>query len=187
MPIYLPKRIVQMTPTMEAPLFFIAGPVRGGGDWQREFIRAIIARSPTANIACPCRWGADHPLHHYFHEPFSQAPNRQLHWERHYMEQAAIRYGPGCVIFDLQLESKQSPHPGPEPYAMDTRRELGKFTALLKLKRARMVVGGHPDFHGLSVIRDELDEAYGKPFPFYTNAEDLVSADFVAAQQCRFD
>lgn len=32
--IYLPKQIVPLKPTVESPLFFLAGPIRGGGDWQ---------------------------------------------------------------------------------------------------------------------------------------------------------
>jgi hypothetical protein len=77
----------------------------------------------------------------------------QLVWERHYLKQAGLEAGiPGCVIFWLGLESLTQPHPGPEPYAMDTRREIGKFTAYAEMMSVRMVVGGNRKFYGLDVI-----------------------------------
>lgn len=97
------------------------------------------------------------------------------------MELAGLREEQrGCVLFNLELEDAVNPHPGPGPYAMDTRRELGKWTAFLKLLGARIVVGGSESFFGLSVIRDELDDAAGGSFPFYSEMSKLSSA----ALQC---
>lgn len=177
MPIYVPKQIVEIKPSKEAPLFFLAGPIRGGGDWQAKMARIILDKVPNANIACPARWDADHPLAQYFYKPFSQADNRQLIWERHYLKQAGIEPNvPGCIIFWLGQESKTNPHPGPESYAMDTRREIGKFTAFAEMMKTRMVVGGDRTFHGLDVILFELSEAYKKPFPFYETMDETVDA-----------
>jgi len=181
MPIYVPKQIVTLQPTISSPLFFLAGPIRGGGDWQADMAEKILEREPSAMIACPSRWEADHRLAHSFHQPFSKAYNRQLDWERHYLQQAGLEpKTPGCVIFWLGLENEEDPHPGPEPYAMDTRRELGKFTAYMEIMRdgVRVVVGGHPDFYGLDVISYELNRALGPPFPLCQDMDDLVNTAF---------
>lgn len=184
MPIYVPKQIVPLTPTIDSPLLFLAGPIRGGGDWQAPMAESIMDTEPSSLIACPSRWHADHRLAKHFHQPFSQADNRQLVWERHYLKQAGLESGvPGCVIFWLGLESENNPHPGPEPYAMDTRRELGKFTAYAEMMNVRMVVGGNSNFHGLNVILFELSEAFGKTFPFYETMADVAEHAILTARR----
>ena len=178
MPIYLPKQIVSLSPTRQTPLFFLAGPIRGGGDWQSQMAEYILKQEPSALITCPSRWNANHRLASHFYQPFSQASNRQLVWERHYLRQAGLQPNVhGCIIFWLGLESGEKPHPGPEPYAMDTRREIGKFTAYAEMMNGnvRMVVGGDPGFHGLDVILFELTEAFGKPFPFSRTMGEVAS------------
>jgi hypothetical protein len=50
MPIYVPKEIVEIKPTKDAPLFFLAGPIRGGGDWQADMAKIILDKIPKANI-----------------------------------------------------------------------------------------------------------------------------------------
>lgn len=184
MPIYLPRQIVPLIPTISSPLFFLAGPIRGGGDWQSRMAEHIIGREPSALIACPSRWDSKHRLARHFHQPFSNAENRQLVWERHYLKEAGLEPGvSGCVIFWLSLESVKHPHPGPEPYAMDTRREIGKFTAFAEMMSVRMVVGGDKDFHGLDVILFELREAVGKEFPFHETMEEVVDHAILTALQ----
>lgn len=183
MPIYIPKHIVPVHPTINSPLFFLAGPIRGGGDWQSQMAETILDREPSAHIACPSRWDRTHRLAHFFHQPFSQGDNRQLVWERHYLKQAGLEADVrGCVIFWLGLESVTKPHAGPEPYAMDTRREIGKFTAFAEMMKVRMVVGGDPHFFGLDVILFELGEATGKPFPFYQTMTKVVEHAFITAR-----
>ncbi len=183
MPIYIPKQIVPLTPTTDSPLLFLAGPIRGGGDWQAEMARHALKQEPLVHIACPSRWDGEHPLAQYFHRPFSQAENRQLVWERHYLKKSGLEPNvPGCVIFWLGCESVTNPHPGPEPYAMDTRREVGKFTAFMEMMDVRMVVGGDRGFYGLDVILFELSEAFGKPFPFYETMEEVAEAAIQVAR-----
>lgn len=184
MPIYLPKQIVPIVPKKHSPLFFLAGPIRGGGDWQSYMAEHLLYRRAEAHVACPSRWDDTHRLSHHFHQPFSQADNRQLVWERHYLKQAGLEPDvPGCIIFWLGLESVTDPHPGPEPYAMDTRREIGKFTAYAEMMDVRMVVGGDRGFYGLDVILFELSEAYGKPFPFYETMEDVAMNALLTARR----
>jgi hypothetical protein len=193
MPILVPKQIIPIIPTKKAPLLFLAGPIRGGGDWQCPMAVEILKQCQDAYVAVPSRWTTEHPLAAHFVQPFSQAENRQLVWERHYMEQASIerhraRYkshvpAPGCLVFWLGLESQENPHPGPEPYAMDTRRELGKFTAFLALQKARVVLGGDRRFHGLDVILNEFaDAANVGSFPFYERMDLLAEAALAKAR-----
>jgi len=184
MTIYVPKQIVPLSPTLESPLLFLAGPIRGGGDWQADMAEVILNRETSTLIACPSRWNSEHRLATHFHQPFSKADNRQLVWERHYLRQAGLESGvPGCIIFWLGLESTSHPHPGPEPFAMDTRREIGKFTAFAEMMDVRMVVGGNRGFHGLDVILFELSEAFGNPFPFYETMEEVAEHALLVARQ----
>jgi hypothetical protein len=184
MTIYIPKQIVPLSPTRESPLLFLAGPIRGSGDWQADMAETILELEPSVLIACPSRWEGEHRLAAHFHQPFSQADNRQLVWERHYLKQAGLDTGvPGCIIFWLGLESTTNPHPGPEPYAMDTRREIGKFTAFAEMMPVRLVVGGNRGFHGLDVILFELSEAFGRPCPFYETMEAVAENALRVARQ----
>ncbi len=183
MPIYVPKQIIPLTPTFESPLLFLAGPIRGGGDWQSYMAEHILDREPSALVACPSRWDNTHRLAHHFHQPFSQADNRQLVWERHYLKQAGLEPNvPGCVLFWLGLESADAPHPGPEPYAMDTRREIGKFTAFAEVMDTRIVVGGDRRFYGLDVILFELSKAVGRSFPFYETMAEVADNAILTAR-----
>jgi len=185
MPIYVPKQIIAICPTVGAPLFFLAGPIHGGDDWQSYMAEHILRRKPSAHIACPSRWDSSHRLARHFHQPFSEAANRQLVWERHYLKQAGFDPNvPGCVVFWLCLESSMNPHPGPEPYAMDTRREIGKFTAYAEMMngQVRVVVGGDRRFYGLDVILFELSEAFGTVFPFCETMEEVVERALLTTQ-----
>lgn len=163
MKIILPKTLVEIDPN-EGPLFFLAGPIRGGGDWQADCCREIEERLPNSYVAAPCRWGETHPLRKFVVEGTSDAFPRQLNWERHYLELAAKK---GCIIFWLPCESKTDPHPGPEPYAMDTRGELGEWRGRMMGDRSLLIaVGAEPGFYGLSQIQRNFSQSLGYNFPF---------------------
>lgn len=184
MPIYLPKQIVPLQPTSGAPLLFLAGPIRGGDDWQADMSVEVLRQEPHTFIACPLRWNGEHRLSHHFYQPYTQAENRQLVWERHYLKQAGIEEDEnGCIVFWLGLESETHPHPGPEPYAMDTRREIGKFTAFAEMMPTRLIVGGNRNFFGLDVILFELSEAIQKPVPFYESMKEVAEHALLTARQ----
>lgn len=174
------------------PLFFFAGPVRGGGDWQLAMYQALYNVSRGAFCAAvPMRYRTMEPPHPLIREVVKVAEStttfpRQLAWERHYLRLAA-EYGPsrpGCLVFWLGLESVQYPHPGPEPYAMDTRRELGEWSARLELlgrERVRIVIGADPAFHGLDQIKRVFSEAIDGDFPIHASMEDTALAAYRAA------
>ena len=173
--VILPKSLVAWDDSL--PLFFLAGPVRGGGDWQQKMCRELQKRLTDFYVAIPCRYTDSHPLWH------SRAPgsenffNRQLEWERNYLECAGEDTGIGCVIFWLACESKTAPHPGPEPYAMDTRRELGEWCGRMFYNESvRVVIGAEKEFLGLSQIQRCYDEVSGDKFPIYPTMEATVEA-----------
>jgi hypothetical protein len=78
MKILVPKRYGAHT--AQDILIFLAGPVLGGGDWQRVMIEHFLNVSirklwpgsfikyilPRVTFIVPCRWGSDHPLAKYF-------------------------------------------------------------------------------------------------------------------------
>ncbi len=46
-------------------LYFLAGPIRGAVDWQKEAIKMLSEKDPGCYIACPCRYSEDHELYKY--------------------------------------------------------------------------------------------------------------------------
>ncbi len=187
MPVILPKSHVTSWP---GPLFFLAGPVRGGGDWQYDAYQLLEKkRGEHVTAAIPMRYPEMHPLcsKQLRSDPAAQTFNRQLAWERHYLTLTGLRSKgvKGCLVFWLANESKALPHPGPEPYAMDTRREIGEwYTRLEFLKEdVRLVVGVEDRFHGASQIERCLTEARGSKFPVYRTLHDTIQAAVLIGDQ----
>ncbi len=166
-------------------VFFLAGPIRGGGNWQVQAIRMIAERLPDVFIACPCRWDYNHPLFKYavaddpdVREPFP----RQKIWERYYLNIASRQ---GCIIFWLPEESKTDPRP-PEtgPYGRDTYGEVGEWRAALKYRqeKVRMVFGGERGFSGLELILLDFQDLIGPGFVSYDTLKDAIVAGVKVAQ-----
>ena len=181
--IYLPQEIVPLTPTKDQPLIFLIGPIGGGADWQATMSYIILEQKPNALIVCPCQWTAEHVLAAHFYQPYVTGPQyaRRRRWEEHYIEMAALGGSemPGCALAYLPMEhpfrNKRNPEDG--PYAMDTRREMGKFAGWLKFRKdTRLVVGGNLGFHGLNTILDDLNTAGEREFTFFTDMHKLVAA-----------
>lgn len=171
MKIILPKTLVEIDPK-HGPLFFLAGPVRGGGDWQTKCCEVIRMHLANFYAVLPCRYPETHPL-----VPFRVAGredffDRQLTWERHYLDIAATT---GCLIFWLPAESKINPRTGDDPYAMDTRGELGEWRGMLRNDPSlRVVVGAEPDFPGLSQIQRNFSFATNSNFPVFKTLKETV-------------
>lgn len=173
------------------PLFFLAGPVRGGGDWQAAAYKELKdAMGEKFTAAIPTRYEADHPLmsEALTADPTAPLFERQMAWERHYLSLAGLhsKGAAGCLMFWLAKESDENPHPGPEPYAMDSRREMGEWYTRLEIlgrSEVRLVVGAHPGFHGLDQIRRCLNESYGGEFPVYGSLFDTTRAAIVKARE----
>lgn len=180
--IIVPKRWVSTqafwNDTRMRPFLFFMGPIRGGGDWQADMAGLALKhkRLEQSVIACPCRWDETDRWNHRFFPGPTNVFERQLDWEQHYLELAGVGRGPGCIVCYLPLESKTEPHPGPEPYGMDTRGELGEWRMRMKYENARLVVGAHPDFFGLSQIGRNFSKVLGYDFPIYSSMEETLDA-----------
>lgn len=156
------------------PLFFLAGPVRGGGDWQARACLYLTKFLTYFSVAVPCRYQPDHPVVKSLQLARSGSQfERQLDWERHYLWLAAKG---GCLIFWLPAENKTEPRPaGTGPYARDSYGELGEWRGRLMFdQKLRIVVGAEADFPGLDVIKRNFQSAIGPEFPIYDSLEETV-------------
>jgi hypothetical protein len=159
-----------------SPIFFLAGPVRGGADWQQEMALLLGEAVPTCIVAIPCRWGEDHPMSAYFLRGNRVRFPRQLNWERLYLREAGIGFAPGCVVFWLKEESTEDPHPGPEPYSMDTRGEVAEWRMRMRFQNARVVIGAEDGYFGLSQIQRNYSLELGYEFPIYRTLQETADA-----------
>lgn len=172
MRVILPKTFVELGPSSK--LFFLAGPVRGGGDWQYQCCLELAKHLSDFTVAIPTRYGTDHPLMAYRVPGDENMFDRQLTWERYYLEFAANW---GCILFWLPEEDKEHPHPGPEPYGMDTRGELGEWRGQMMYSGSyRVVIGAEAGFHGLSQIQRNFDQALKRKFTIHETLEATVAA-----------
>jgi hypothetical protein len=107
-------------------VFFLAGPIRGGGYWQIDAAEFLWNTFPGCIVADPSynEPRVQHtPIVLYGVKNKHAFEERQVAWEAHAMQIAAEK---GTLIFWLPEESPVDPRP-PEkgPYAQDTRVELG--------------------------------------------------------------
>jgi len=179
MRIILPKTLCEVDP-LYGPFFFLAGPIRGGGDWQRKCIDEISLRMPHFYAALPCRYDQTHPLSSRRMPGVEDQFEHQLSWERRYLSLAAYGFepaAPGCLIFWLPCESRSNPRTGEGSYAMDTRGELGEWRGrMMSNHRLNVVVGAEAGFPGLSQIQRNFNEALNCDFPIYPTLERTVIA-----------
>lgn len=172
MQIILPKKYLANKDHMHQRWYFLAGPIQGGGDWQTEMCQHIQRFDQDAIVACPCPWGDTHPLAECFTGFDDGRFKTQLDWERYYLELAGTsKLIGGCIIFWLPKESTEMPHPGPGPYARDTRGELGEWRMRMKYEKARVAIGGEKEFHGLDVIKRNFEAVLGEKFSIFPTIE----------------
>lgn len=159
------------------PVFFLAGPVRGGDDWQ--WTAAIWLEQWMKKpfiVVIPCRYSFDHPAWSHVPTEARKKRGRQLTWERFWLAKAARAKSKGGILFYLREESEKNPHPGPEPYSMDTRGELGEWRGQLMYRpKLRIFIAARPGYHGLSQVRRNFAQALGvRTFPIAQSIERLV-------------
>ena len=181
----LPKALASSySDAAHGPLFFLAGPLGGGGDWQSDMCAALLQCVPTGFTAVLPYGLEDRPATDPSHAafPLTALPAeaftaRQLPWERAYLDAAAGAQPPpgsstpcrGCLVFWLPQESASHPKgPGHGPYAQDTRGELGEWRGRLMSNRSlRVVVGGEEGFRGFDTVRRNFKLALGDDFPVH--------------------
>lgn len=175
--IVIPKRYVAFTP-IDFPVFLV-GPVQGGGDWQRSFIEHFITVSvrrwsksfrahalPRIKFIVSCDWTDDHPLATYFAgtyelvaDSFEGFEASKTAWENEYLWNITERKG--LVVFGLFPEDKENPRNDGLPYAFSTTLKIGRWTTVAaNLGKQSILIGAHPGFIGLEIIRDTVKFAW---------------------------
>jgi hypothetical protein len=174
MKILLPKTFYQFTPD-DGPVFFLAGPIKGGSDWQKDCVSMIMQHFPDLHFCAviPCRYKQNHPLVPFKISGEEDRFQRQTYWERHYLKVASER---GCIIFWLPCESRTEPRTDGQPYAMDTRGEIGEWRGHLIHGKPRVVFGAEPGFPGLGEIMTNFQDSLGDKVEFFPTLVETVGA-----------
>lgn len=173
MNLLLPKTFVDLQPT-NLPLFFLAGPIKGGDNWQATCSEMLTERLPSCTIASPRHYTQTHRLFQYKITGEEDMFERQTDWERFYLYRAALD---GCIIFWLPRESLTEPRTDGSPYARDTYGELGEWRGHLQhYRNLRVAIGAEADFPGLSVLTRNFKLALGQDYPIYTSLEETIAA-----------
>jgi hypothetical protein len=170
-----------------APLFFLGGPILGGGDWQAEMCRIIDAKLKRDWIAVvPCRWSTDHSLHEHIAE-VPDAFNRQLDYEVHYLELAGVIRGKSAILFWVEREDVHNPRKDGKQYARDTLGEINRWSGrFIENPSLRFVIGvdpGYADQEGMDIIKRNLEIGTRGKFPFYKSMEETADAAIAMALQ----
>ena len=169
---------------IRAPLFFLAGPIQGGGDWHVRMTELLEKKFEDCIIVNPSRYDETHPLYRYRLDGQEDYFPHQTAWERYYMRQAASQshgHGSGCLIFWLPVESDENPRADGKPYAMDTRGEIGEWRGHMAYRapnglRPRVVMGGESDFPSMRTIKRNNEDAIGAELPMHETMEEVVLA-----------
>jgi len=186
MRIILPKHFIDFSTMDEerAPVFFLAGPVLGGGDWQIDACRELQLYLERFWVVIPCRWKEGHPLYKYAVRGDETVFARQTLWERHYLRLAAghgknwrgeYENWKGGIIFWLPIQ--RALREDGSPYGRDTYGELGEWRAhMMHIPNLPVVVGAEDRYNGLSVVKANFEDALGPDFPVYSTLKDTVRA-----------
>ena len=123
-----------------APLIFLAGPIQGAYDWQKDVIEFISSKMPELYIASPRRniaKRADFSVEMY---------NEQVDWESYHLRKAADR---GCVLFWC---AKEYEHNCYRSYAQTTRSELFEWKVFHQWNGAKLALGIEQGYTGSRYI-----------------------------------
>ncbi len=177
MKLLLPKTYLPPE-SIDTSIYFLGGPIRGGGDWQQDAARYLWSRKPEAIVVNPSRYAPSHPLYSYrMHGDEKYFPRQKL-WERFYLGIAGLpsKREVGCVLFWLPCQSKTNPRRDGDPYARDTYGEIGEWRMRVEFEAARVVIGAEAGFPGLDQIKCDFDDALGVDFPIHPTLEATVDA-----------
>ncbi len=135
---------------LEAPLVFLAGPIRSAANWQDEAVDFLFSREPNLMIASPRRGVRDKIAQYITSGDESYFP-RQRAWERHYLDIASKT---GAILFWLPGEVE---HGCNKVYGAMTRVEIGQWMTRYNLdKNVRFCVGSDGKFPEMHTIDYDL-------------------------------
>lgn len=153
----IPKTYVQ---NIEAPLIFLAGPIRSAPNWQDEAIDFLFSQNYDLVIASPRR-GVRDKIAPYIAQGDENHFPRQRAWERHYLDIASKT---GAILFWLPGEAE---HNCKKVYGAMTRVEIGQWmTSYRHNNSVRFCVGSDGKFPEMHIIDFDLqmDAPYKKIF-----------------------
>lgn len=121
---------VELAETLDGPLIYLAGPIQGAVNWQREAVALLADLAPEVPVACPRA------------RNFRGGPEVHLTWERAYAERAARE---GVILGWLPRETA---HRCGRSYAAQARFELGEWAVRAQRGELRLVIGVERGFTG---------------------------------------
>lgn len=136
--IYLPPKIVEV----EGPTIFLAGPIQGAINWQKNAIDYIQNKDSRINIANPRR--------DYLPDTFVY--NEQVDWETAHLLKASQN---GTILFWLAKEFEHHPDRG---YAQTTRFELAEWKVKHERDGINLVIGIEEGFSGSKYIKRRVKQ-----------------------------
>lgn len=181
MQIVTPYKYIPLTP-LTIPVF-LAGPVLGGGDWQKDVIEEFIKLSkvrwtipqreeifPRVSFIVPCRWGNDSLFARRFAKTFESVyeedttrhriETSQTAWENFYLNYI-VKGGVGLLAFGLF--SQRKPREDGSPYARDTYGEVGRWTEISRYEDTKnIIIAADESFPGIDVIWKNLIINHGE-------------------------
>jgi len=153
------------------PVIYLAGPMQGAADWQKEAIQYIHNKKPRLHIASPRRPTLGKV-------PFTEADfHEQVDWEHSYLQRASEK---GVILFWL---AKEAQHRCDRAYAQTTRFELGEAAVLHKFTGTKVVVGIENGFSGTRYIRKTLSKKYPQILVYDNLKETCDAAIRIAIQK----
>jgi len=169
--ILLPKLFVDPAEFGAFPLYFLGGPIRGGGDWQSRMCGTIAHFGPRCFVACPNRWSPEHSFANRFMPGEEDRFERQTDWERCYLDVAGDpdKGERGCIIFWLEPQREDRP-PTAGVYARDTLGEIGEWRGRMMSRTGlRVVIGADPEYdqRGVNIMQYNFEKALKRSFPIY--------------------
>lgn len=136
--ILFPSNITEIT----GPVIFLAGPIQGAPDWQKEAIAYFQEHAPDIHIASPRR--------EYLDGEFVYA--KQVDWESHFLKRASEN---GVVLFYLANEAKAV---SGRAYAQTSRFELGEWTVKHQWWKTNLVIGIEEGFTNARYIKRRVSQ-----------------------------
>ncbi len=163
----IPKTYVK---DLDAPLIFLAGPIRSAPNWQDETIKILFSQKSDLIIASPRR-GVRNEIAEYIIEGNENYFPRQRAWERHYLKLASKK---GAILFWLPGEEK---HDCQKVYGAMTRIELGQWMTNYRHDNSvKFCVGSDGKFPEMEIIEYDLSLDSPNKKIFKTLEETCVEA-----------
>ncbi len=122
---------------VEGPVVFLAGPIQGAPDWQKNAISIIQRLNPAVTIA--------NPRVEYLDGEFVY--EKQVDWETEYLNRAAKN---GAILFWLAREQEHIPE---RAYAQTSRFEIAEWKARREKTKFNLIIGIEEGFSGARYIR----------------------------------